>query len=356
MVGSYSSQIAARSLSNGRSKAATLASRAVTRTSLFSSTKLLLKDENDEFALLAIANVIPRSGSCFPNKTRSWYSSLALSSSRYMSTLMSISCPDPRTIQRGIEEVAQRRLGADVRSDLLRDALKRHQDDMLDLVDRVSALMRTSYLHIDRIHHGLTPSTIPGLDGVRAAVAEGMYQEVTLDAERELLWELLGAHVGRDKAYRHLTQWKVALRDELNSRLALRRHVVSRLIEANVEIDRDANKLNSVSALGVHELSKALVSRVLGETPPYPFDVASDQGEISINGGLGGRLTEDREATLSVIKALPRGVQGDEAAEGLRSCREALTAAANRARRSFEEIRASHYLPGTCLSCKKFGL
>jgi hypothetical protein len=264
---------------------------------------------------------------------------------------------DPRTIQRGIEEVGQRRLGADVRSDLLRDALKRHQEDMLDLVDRVVASMRTTPIHIDSIHQGSTPSAIAGLVGVKGVASDGVYGKVTLDAEKELLWELLGAHIGRDKAYRHLARWKAALSDELNSRVALRSHVVSRLIEeAGVEMDRDAGRSNTVSALGVHEISKAVVSRALGEIPPYPFSVSSDHGEVAINGGLGGRLEEGNEAALKSISALPRTIQGDEPTSKLRSCREALTAEADRARRSFEEISVAHYIPGTCLSCRKFGV
>lgn len=264
---------------------------------------------------------------------------------------------DPRTIQRGIEEVGQRRLGADVRSDLLRDALKRHQEDLLDLVDRVVATMQTTPVHIDRISQDSMPSTIAGLDGVRAVSSDGVYREVTLDAEKELLWELLGAHVGRDKAYRHLARWKAALRDELNSRAALRRHVVSRLIEeAGVEIDRDAGRPNTVSSLGVYELSKAVMSRALGESPPYPFSVSSDDGEVSINGGLGGRLLKGNEIALKVLAALPSSIQDDEPTVRLRSCREASTAEVDRARRSFQEISVAHYLPGTCASCRKFGV
>ena len=55
---------------------------------------------------------------------------------------------DPRTIQGGIEEVGQRRIGIDVRSGLLRDALRKHQEDMLELVDRISALMRTTFPYL----------------------------------------------------------------------------------------------------------------------------------------------------------------------------------------------------------------
>lgn len=264
---------------------------------------------------------------------------------------------DPRTIQHGIEEVGQRRLGAEVRSDLLREALKKHQEDMLDVVDRVVDAMRTTPVHIDRIHQGSMPSTFAGMRGVRVATSKSVYVDVSLDAEKELLWELLGAHMGKDKAYRHLALWKVALTNELNSRVALRRHMVLRLTkEAGLEIDRDAGRSNTVSALGVHEISKAVVSRALGEIPPYPFSVSSDHGEVAINGGLGGRLEEGNEAALKSISALPRTIQGDEPTSKLRSCREALTAEADRARRSFEEISVAHYIPGTCLSCRKFGV
>ena len=126
--------------------------------------------------------------------------------------------------------------------------------------------------------------------------------------------------------------------------------------KTGIEIDRDASKPNSFSELGVYELSKAVGSRVLDETPPYPFKVSSDGGEVSINGGLGGRLARDGEAVLKTIRALPRSIQDDDEAQRLRSSRAALAEAAARARRSFEEIRASHFLAGTCIACRKFGL
>ena len=95
---------------------------------------------------------------------------------------------------------------------------------------------------------------------------------------------------------------------------------------------------------------------MLGETPPYPFNASSDHGEVSINGGLGGRLLEGNETALKTLAALPRMIPEEEQAATLRASRRALASEADRARRSFQEIRAAHFLPGTCRSCRKFGV
>ena len=289
-------------------------------------------------------------------KKEEWFE--AFEQGATVASLASSHKKDPRTIQRGIEEVRHRRLANEVRTGLLREGLRRHQEDLLSLVGRVADVARPLPVHIDPIYRRHT--ALPELDmtGFNVVVQDGSYSEVRLDVEREFHWQLLKAHLGHDKAYTYLGHWKTAVLDELNTRITLMDRITQVLTQdLGITVDPSAQQPGHVSPLCVYEIAKALFGRALRESPPYKLEVTIvEAGELFMNNQLCGQLRDSNTMVLAEIRNLPEKLAKEDASASTLELHRMATEQAERARQAFLEIRASYYLPGKCASCGRYGL
>ena len=266
---------------------------------------------------------------------------------------------DPRTIQRGIEEARHRQLSNQVRTELLKAAIRKHQDDLMELVTRISGQINGLPVHVDSINATIEPD--PGaVPGIVLATKEGLVTNIMLEAEGQLRWNLLREHLGSDKAYTHLGRWKSAVLLELNARSNLRERIRGKLTrELKLRIDTDFEEPGTITPAYLNELTKSVFSLVLSEHPAYRVKlVAGTQGEFFIDqGSTCGRLfPADVDGTLAALRKLPMSVAREESAAALVSLHQVTVDNARRASLAFEEISASYYLGGTCSSCKRYGL
>ena len=95
-----------------------------------------------------------------------------------------------------------------VRVNLLEEAMRRHQESLLDLLSEGAYNAIPFPLHIDRLYTAKSLPTPLELDGIKAIALDGQYDQVILSVEEGHKWKLLRQHLRRDKLYTHLKRWK----------------------------------------------------------------------------------------------------------------------------------------------------
>ena len=118
------------------------------------------------------------------------------------------------------------------------------------------------------------------------------------------------------------------------------------------------------------QLLRAGVSRILAEDPPYGLRVIEgENGEFFIEGDTdhaeseefpvrspnGGRILPGGKDAREVVSGVLDSVASSQAAEAVRDTYNKADRATGEARRALELLRASHYMPGTCGACPRYG-
>ena len=262
---------------------------------------------------------------------------------------------DPRTIQKGIEEARHRRLMNEVRVELLKEGLRRHQGKLLEVLNSVSTTLQPPSLNLLLRHPDSPPPSPLEFAGVEAIYDDGAYNQVLLMAENDFLWQLLKEHLGKNRAFLLLGRWKINMLRELNARLALRQHIATRVkYQLGQSPDPADPEDGAIRQTGLYELNKVVVGHILEGSSSSPFEVTlGDGGELLINQITIGQLSPHRQEELEVIRRLPDLLADEEPALELRVAHEEATVTSRAARESFLEIGASYYLPGTCRACSR---
>ncbi len=266
---------------------------------------------------------------------------------------------DPRTVRRGIEEVRNRRLTAQVRVQRLRDAIGRHHDDLLNVVAGAAKSIGVPPVHIESVYTG-RPTAEIGLSGATAVVSDSEFLDVRLEVEEGLRWRLLKAHLPNHRAYVFLDRWKTAVLAEFNDRLRVRAQVSSKLVEEiGVSIDNDSSRPGTVTQLLIHNMSRAAVSRALLESPVYSLSLtAEESGQfVDEDGRVCGRLEGVGQGEkLEAIRRLPVDIASGELGVSLAGHHAEVAVLAGKASEGFEVIHVSYYLDGTCAACSRYGV
>ena len=264
---------------------------------------------------------------------------------------------DPRTIQRGIEEVRNRRLTAQVRVEVLREGLRKHQEVLLETLSKAAVAIAPMPLHIEemyRFNQGVPALSLEGLDVLSS---EDGYAGAELDVELDFAWQLLRQHLGKIKAFTYLSRWKSAVVEELNARLTLKGLVREGITgEVGLTISEDPTEAHAIRPEAVYELIKGIFSIALEEGPAYVIDIHVDEaGVMRINDGTKGG-NRNADGRTHAIKHLVEKIACGETAKDLRGFHREVADAARRARQAFLEIAMSYYIPGHCASCGRYSL
>ena len=261
---------------------------------------------------------------------------------------------DPRTVQRGIEEVRNRRLTAQVREEILKEGLRKHQDLLLNTLSTAAGSIAPISIHVEKLY--FPKPSVPDLQvELNVVSSDDGYVDVALDVEQGFAWQLLLQHLGKTKPFRYLSVWKSALVEELNARLALRGLVKEGATKkAGLTISESPDKPNAIRPEALYELAKGVFSIALQEHPMYAMDIRVDKdGVMRVNDGGKSRRGQDEEranALRQIMKSLACG----ETAQSLQRHHAKTDVAARRARQAFLEVAMSYYIPGHCASCARY--
>jgi hypothetical protein len=264
---------------------------------------------------------------------------------------------DPRTIQRAIEEIRLGRQTAEAKIELLKDGLRRHQEELLGVLGQASNAIQPLPTQIDLHYPGVPPPPVLALEGAEVHLSGGRYTEVILDVEKGFPWGLLREHLGNDRAILRLGNWRRAVLSGLNATLALRGALVIRVGEDfGLTANEDISREGAIRPAALGAVLKDVVAKVLGAAEEG-IDFKPLQGtEFSINGRPAGRLPREQKGLLEALRDLPSRLVDEEPALQFREAHERVATAANLARDACLEAGAAYYLPGTCRVCKRFGI
>ena len=276
---------------------------------------------------------------------------------------------DARTIQRGIEEVGDSRATQKVREILFRDAHRFHQKELLGSVELRSQSVVSPPRHPDLGFQAKESSRFHEFGPVRAHQKGGAFDEVIIGVEDEFTWELLNEHLGRHDLFRHLDVWKRAFSAAMNAHMALRTGVVAALEDLGYQLSDDLGPPGTLRPGGAEVLLRVAVSRILAEDPPYGLRVEEGENgeffverdthraegeEFAAKNSNTGRLLPGGKDAREVMSGVLDSVTSGHA-KAVRDTYDKADRATGEARRALELLRASHYIPGTCGACPRWG-
>ena len=296
-----------------------------------------------------------------------WYERFGLGDS--VAKLARESHKDPRTVQRGIDEVGDQRATQKAREGLFQDAHRLHQEDLLGSVERVARSVASPPRHPDSGFQTAEPPPLDDPEGLRMHRNGDVFEAVTFELEEELTWELLNKHLGRHEMFRQLDVWKRSFLAAMNAHMALRTGVVAALEGLGYQLSDDLGPPGTLRPGGVEVLLRVAVSRILAEDPPYGLRVEEvENGEFFVerdtdraegeefaakNSNTGRLLPGGKDAREVMSGVLDSVTSGH--AEAVRDTYDKADRATGEARRALELLRASHYIPGTCGACPRWG-
>ena len=279
------------------------------------------------------------------------------------------SSKDPRTVQRGIDEVRDSRATQKVREVLFREAHRFHQNELLGSVELRSQSVVSPPRHPDLGFQAKESSRFHEFGPVRAHKKGGVFDEVIIGVENEFTWGLLNEHLGRHDLFRQLDGWKRAFSAAMNAHMALRTGVVAALEGQGYQLSDDLGPPGTLRPGGAEVLLRVAVSRILAEDPPYGLRVEEgENGEFFIEGDTDqtegeefavknsntGRLLPGGKDAREVMSAVLDSVTSGHA-KAVRDTYDKADRATGEAHRGLELLWASHYIPGTCGACPRWG-
>jgi hypothetical protein len=270
-----------------------------------------------------------------------------------------------KVIKRGIEEARAERDGAAARAEIVKEALIKHQQQLLGIVDRLfqAAEIPPVDLEVHEDRNGaLAPITLP-FSRIIYTPEKGLAFE--LSDEDTSLWGLLREHLARDRIWSAIRNWREAMISHFRARFDLE-SAVKILIEEKTGFrvstaphgDKEPDVaydftvklfciVQSRKALGIHD-----------ETNPQDRLVAGDDGYVR-HGVAGselaycpGKQNECREALITVFKKIPNLPE----MERVVTTETELKNVSSKLKRSLEDILLMGLVPGRCRICSRISL
>ncbi len=261
-----------------------------------------------------------------------------------------------KTVKKGIEDAQRERDGQVARSELIKGALQKHQDQLLEMVN---GIINTAHPPAVGLESGL-PILLVG--------AEVMYNEerrpvVVLNSEDRLEWELLREHLGKnDRLWGVLEQWKKSMVVYVFAKMALRRKAEAVIkSKTSLELTKVPRKppfvyASAVDDIGIHAFHIALGDAMLPKIEEY-VTVDTESGEVKYGSDrilvkAPGQEEEYRGCIISAFKELQTAEELERAVKTYHEVMEAAT----KLRRVAEEIALIGIVPGRCRICQRLGM
>ena len=273
-----------------------------------------------------------------------------------------------RTVRRGIEEARSAIEAHVVRDELLRRAVRNHQDSLLGLVDQAlsAVVMPPANLDFRLDASGRTgPIQLEG-GRVEVAKADASGLMVVLNAETKPEWELLQEHLKRDPMWSALNQWRGSLAAIVKARMALRQRATA-LLESRTGY-RIVSKLVHPPELYCEPLVtmayQVTLNRAIGIPDATNLESAiamdADRGEVTHgpNGSVLARVVEAKalEKCARDIKRALGELQASPEAARVGETHRAAQELVPKVRRTVGEIRLLGMIPGQCRICRRLGI
>jgi hypothetical protein len=266
---------------------------------------------------------------------------------------------DVRTVQRGLEVA---RHAQDVRAaqmEVLKDAIKNHQDDLLGVVhDLIKAMVPPQPELYIQWQRDDAPQTFSFAGATVEYKGKGEWESF-LNVEQEPIWEFFWDHLRKYQTLREVANWRRDIVNHLKARVELQRRLVA-MLEAETGLAMDSQGMQSIESIATHELYRIAIRKVLGFSVGKYSEAdikVGDTGEVMLGGHLLAKVAKGKEEKCknSIIISLNKLLESDEAA-AVRSTHTALLNTMERFKKTLHKISMTHYISGTCEICNNIGL
>ncbi|MDD5511189.1 MAG: hypothetical protein PHI12_10320 [Dehalococcoidales bacterium] len=272
---------------------------------------------------------------------------------------------DLNVIKRGIEEAKNERRLSLAQSEMLKDALRKHQDKLLAVMTSLLGALVIPPPDLELPRNGVNSANSIKLSGAQIDYDTYKGLLVTLDAESGIHWELLREHLKRDRLWKRLEEWKDATTQHTRARMGLKLHAET-LLTANTGLRALDNIDNAPGDDYLYYPAVGLLYRIaLDEAIQTPNREGFREEMLVIEkprikyakGDMPlvhfSELKEGYRA--GIIKAFEKIMSSAKVGE-VKSTYEILKEATDKARRIAEEINLLGLIPGQCRVCRRLGM
>jgi len=268
---------------------------------------------------------------------------------------------DVRTVKNAINEARLKRDIVVARMELVKDALRKHQDGLLEELDRIM-----SYLVVPPKDF-LVLSWYRGGNSIFSDAGEQIKLE---SGEDSAMRRLLKEHLKNDKLWRVLRQWEKAKADHLAAKAAFQRKTATVLQDKTSYklIDSGVTPPFIYSYTAGHVIYQAAIDMAFAAPDERAqesvirkmetaISVKTDTGEVMFKKGQTlGEVPGSEEATkqhlLDALKDLGKSPEVKAVVETYWGLEQITT----KARQVVEDIRLLGLVPGHCEICRRLGM
>jgi hypothetical protein len=264
---------------------------------------------------------------------------------------------DVRTVKKGIEEARIKQDGVIARRELLKDALRKHQDALLEELDKI--LLN---LYLPPRDYVVIPWEQGGDSILKKSEADISVQSAVSGSEGGIR-RLLKEHLKRDKLWKVLAQWEKTYAAHLTARTMLQRKTVAmiqektgcKLVESN-DVPRPFLYSHTTGDL----FFTAVVKHAFGDHKSIDLEkeifANTASGDIRYrNLILGEAPGNEEKIRVNLIEAF-RELRGSAEAFSVVDTHEALKEAGTVVRQVGEQIKMLGLIPGQCEICRRLGM
>lgn len=268
---------------------------------------------------------------------------------------------DIRTVRRAINEARLKRDVVVARIELVKDALRKHQDGLLEELDRIMSYLVAPPKDFAVLswHHG------------ENSILNDTGEQVELETgEDSAVSRLLKEHLRQDKLWRVLAQWEKANANHLAAKLAFQRKTVTLLEEKTSYklIDGDGTSPFMCSYTAGHVIYKNAIDMAFAapdekaqkdiiERMEAAITVNTNNGDVVFGSGsilavAPGSEQAIRQHLLDALKDLGKSPEAKAVVETY----QALEQITKKARQVVEDIKLLGLVPGQCEICHRLGM
>ena len=296
----------------------------------------------------------------FPNERRQWLERYDAGESE--AAIAKAVHRDVRTVKKCIAQARQERDIRGARVELLKNALKQHQDRLLNTLKEVeTALVMPARNLWGAWTKDVVASPI-GFMGSSATYEAGKGWIVVLTAESKPEWGLVQEHLKGDPLWTRINAWEKAFAAHVTARVDLEHKCTDLLVEKTGYrlVDQPANPPFLLSYTSLDLTYKAVINRVLGVKQGTDFEdmVVTDKERGEVKYGTGTTLAEapgeEERCKANILEAFKELTESTEAAN-VKQTQKELEEAITRAKRAVEDILLLELVPGECRVCGRLG-
>lgn len=297
----------------------------------------------------------------FPNEMRRWLEQYDSGESE--AAIAKAAHRDVRTVKKRIAQARREREVYAARVELLKSALKQHQDRLLNAVKEVQSALVMPARDLWRAWKQNAPSSPLSFIGATATYEAGKGWKVVMAVESQPEWGLVQEHLKSDSMWASLTAWGRALAAHVEARVGLEAKCADLLREKTgyklVEQPVEPPFLYSYTTLDL--IHQAVLNRALGVEQKTRFEdmIVVDKERGEVKHGIGTTLAEapgeEERCKANILAALKELFESKEAAKVKQTYKE-LEEATIKASRAVEEILLLELVPGECRVCRRLGI